>query len=56
MIRNDRKALLIGGIINSVFWLVYAVIVLSYVGIITESILILSNIFQLTRIKINLEN
>lgn len=56
MIRNDRKSLLIGGIINSAFWLVYAVIVLSYVGIITESILILSNVFQLTRIKINLEN
>ena len=42
MIFNTRKHLLVGGIINSTLWLLYSIFVLSYAGIITESIVIIS--------------
>jgi len=51
IIRKDRKNLLIGGILCSIFWLLYAIFVNSYVSIVTEIILILSNSIQLVRTK-----
>lgn len=55
MMIGDRKSLLIGGILSSSFWLLYAIFVLSYVGMITETILIVSNVIQLIRIKRNVK-
>ena len=51
MTYKTKKALLIGSIICSMFWMLYAIFVGSYSGIITELILIVSNLIQL--IKIN---
>lgn len=51
IIRKDRKSLLIGGILCSIFWLLYAIFVNSYVSIVTEIILILSNSIQLVKYK-----
>lgn len=48
MTKNNRKALLIGGIINSVMWLIYSIFVGSYACFFTESIIIVSNTIQLT--------
>ena len=48
---NKKKYLLIGEIIGASLWLLYSIFVLSYSGMITESILIISNIIQLTRLK-----
>lgn len=49
---KNRKIMLIGAIISSVFWIIYAIYVNSYVSIITESILIVSNVIQLVIKKI----
>lgn len=49
-----KKNLLIGAIISSMFWVLYSIFVGSYIIIITESILILSNMIQL--INCNLKN
>lgn len=51
MIKGSRKSLLIGGILNSSFWLLYSVFVNSYAGMITESIIIISNSIHLIKIK-----
>jgi len=53
MMRGDRKSLLIGGILSSSLWVLYSIFVLSYVGIVTETILIISNVIQLIRVKSN---
>ena len=53
MIKGSRKALIIGGIVSSIFWLLYAIFELSYAGMLTESIVIISNSIQLIRIKNN---
>ena len=52
---NAKKHLLIGEIISASLWLFYSIFVLSYSGIITESILIISNTVQLLRLKNKLE-
>lgn len=51
MIKGSRKSLLIGGILNSSFWLLYSVFVSSYAGMVTESIIIISNSIHLIKIK-----
>lgn len=51
MIKGSRKSLLIGGILNSSFWLLYSIFVSSYAGMITESIIIISNSIQLIKLK-----
>lgn len=51
MLKGNKKSLLIGGIINSSLWVLYSLFVNSYVGIITESIIIISNTIQLIRLK-----
>lgn len=43
------KEVNIGGIINSVLWVIYNIHVLSYVGIISDSLLIIINIVMLIR-------
>ena len=47
---NKKKYLLIGEIISASLWLLYSIFVLSYSGIITESILIISNTIQLIKL------
>ena len=48
---NSRKALLIGGILNSICWNIYSIFVGSYAGVVTELIVTSSNIIQLIRLK-----
>ena len=50
---KSKKILLIGAIISSALWIIYSIFVSSYISIITESILIISNIIQLIKIKTN---
>ena len=49
LLKNNRKSLLIGSIINSIFWILYAIFISSYVTMITESIIIISNSIQLVK-------
>ena len=51
MVKGDRKSLIIGGIISASLWLSYGVFVRSYASVITESILLISNIRHLILIK-----
>lgn len=51
MLKGSRKALIVGGIVSSTFWLLYAIFELSYAGMLTESIVIISNTIQLIRLK-----
>lgn len=51
MIYKDKKILLIGAIISSIFWILYSIFVSSYVSIVTESILVISNVVQLIKLK-----
>ena len=51
---KNKKNILTGAIINSIFWILYSIFVSSYVSVVTESILIVSNTIQL--IKINKNN
>lgn len=51
MIYKKKKPLLIGALISSSLWVLYAVFVSSYVSIITESLLIISNAIQLVKLK-----
>ena len=51
MVNGERKSLIIGGIISSVMWLSYGIFVESYASIITESILLISNIRHFILIK-----
>ena len=48
---KKKKTLLIGAIISSGLWVLYSVFVSSYVSILTESILIISNTIQLIGIN-----
>ena len=48
---NTKKDLLIGEIISATLWVIYSIFVLSYTEIITESILIVSNVIQLIRLR-----
>ncbi|MBR6690437.1 MAG: YgjV family protein [Bacilli bacterium] len=48
---KTKKILLIGAISSSIFWVLYSIFVSSYVSIITESILIVSNVIQLIKLK-----
>ena len=50
MLKNDRKTLLISAIIGSAMWGSYAIFVGSYASMITESILLISNIVQLVKL------
>lgn len=45
--KKDKKSILIGAILNSLFWVLYSVFVYSVVGVVTESILIIFNAIQL---------
>lgn len=51
MMKDTKYYLLIAGIESAVLWLIYAICVNSYAEIITESILIVSNIIQLIKLK-----
>jgi hypothetical protein len=51
MLKGDRKSLIIGGIVSSSLWLSYGIFVKSYASVITESILLVSNIRHLILIK-----
>ena len=48
---KKKKLLLVGAIISSIFWILYSIFVNSYVSICTESILLISNIVQLKRVR-----
>ena len=48
---KDKRIILIGANLSSICWILYAVVVCSYVGAITESILLISNIINLIKIS-----
>ena len=48
---KNKKSILIGAIGSSILWILYSVFVNSYVTIVTESILIISNCIQLIKLK-----
>lgn len=50
---KKKKVILIGAISSSILWILYSIFVNSYVVIVTESILIISNVIQLIKIKNN---
>jgi len=50
MIKGSRKNLIIGGIFGSVLWMTYAIFVGSYSSMITEFMLIVSNLVQLVKL------
>ncbi len=50
---KSKKILLKGALVSSSCWILYAVFVSSYVSIVTESILLISNAIQLIRIVKN---
>jgi len=56
MLKGSRKALIVGGIVSSVFWLMYAIFELSYAGMLTETIVIVSNAIQLLKLRKSLNN
>ena len=51
MAYKKKKSLLIGALISSSLWIIYSLFIDSYVVVITESILITSNMIQLIKIK-----
>ena len=51
MLKGTKKSMLIGGIISSSLWLIYGIFVSSYASILTESILVVSNLIQLIRVS-----
>ena len=48
MLKDNKKSLLIGAIISSIMWGSYAIFVSSYAAMITELILLISNIIKFT--------
>jgi len=50
---KDKKILLIGAIVSSSCWILYSIFVNSYVCMVTESILLISNLIQLFKIMKN---
>ena len=51
MIKNTKKSMLIGGIISPVLWSLYGLFVGSYASMITEIMLLVSNIIQLVKLN-----
>ena len=51
IVQNKKKNVIMGGIISSTIWLIYNFFVHSYSGVITEAILIVSNIYVMYRNK-----
>ncbi len=51
---DTRKSLLIGGIFNSISWMTYAIFVSSYAGIVTEAIIVISNVIQLKKVDLHM--
>ena len=51
MLRGDRKSLIIGGIVSASLWLSYGIFVKSYASVITESILLISNLRHLIKLQ-----
>lgn len=51
IISNKKKNLLIGALLSSIMWILYSIFVSSYVSIVTETILFISNFIQLIKIK-----
>lgn len=49
MTYKNKKVLLKGALVSSSCWIIYAIFVSSYVSIVTESILLISNTIQLIR-------
>ena len=49
MTYKNKKVLLKGALVSSSCWIIYAIFVSSYVSIVTESILLISNAIQLIR-------
>ena len=50
MTYKNKKILLKGALVSSTCWILYAIFVSSYVSIVTESILLISNTIQLMKI------
>ena len=50
---KKKKTLLIGAILSSILWILYSIVVSSYVSIVTESILVISNTLQLIKLNKN---
>lgn len=55
MTYKNKRILLKGALVSSSCWILYAIFVSSYVSIVTESILLISNAIQLIRIVKNNE-
>lgn len=52
MLTSDKKQnLLIGALLSSLMWILYSIFVGSYVSIVTETILFISNFIQLIKLK-----
>lgn len=49
--KKDKKSILIGAIISSISWIIYSAFVSSYISIVTESLLIISNSIQFKKIN-----
>lgn len=56
IISNKKKNLLIGALLSSIMWILYSIFVSSYVSIVTETILFISNFIQLIKIKTKVGN
>lgn len=56
ILNNKKKNLLCAGTIGSAMWLVYGIFTGSYAAMITESILIVSNVIQLIKLKKHIIN
>ena len=53
ILKGTRKSLLMGGIIGSSLWTIYAIFVNSYSSTITEMIIVISNTIQLIKLNKN---
>jgi len=53
ILKGNRKSLILGGIIGSSLWTIYAIFVNSYVSTITEMIIVISNTIQLIKLNKN---
>lgn len=50
MFFKTKKSILIGSLCSSILWILYDIFILSYIGIITETALFISNTIILTRL------
>jgi len=46
---NDEESIIVGGIIDSFYWIVYGIVINSYAGVLTDVIVIISNWIALRR-------